>query len=136
VRFLVCGLLMVVLGLDACGGRLNGAESTPSTGTRLAIATDPQASTAEMAGLVTGTIQGTVNGDGTACFRIAEDPQLPMVWPKGYFAEANPLRVMGGNGNTVAVDGHQVKLGGGTADLNKSEVILGCGEATQVLAVY
>ena len=88
-----------------------------------------------MAGLIVGTVRGTANGDGTACFRIAEDPALPMVWPHAYYALANPLRVIDARGKVVAVDGQKVRLGGGTADLNQSEVILGCGKANQVLAV-
>jgi hypothetical protein len=87
-----------------------------------------------MAGLIVGTIHGTVNPDRTACFRIAEDPHLlPMVWPRGYSASADPLRVIDGHGKTVAVDGQHVSLGGGTADLDTSQVILGCGQAKQVL---
>jgi hypothetical protein len=86
--------------------------------------------------LIIGTIRGTDNGDGTACFRIAEQTaQLPMYWPHGYYALANPLRVMNAQGRTVAVDGHQVELSGGTADLGSTQVILGCGRANQVLLV-
>jgi hypothetical protein len=128
LRLLVSAVLMLALGLDACG-----AQSTPP---ELAIATDSQVRTVYMTALIVGTMRGTVNGDGTACFRLVEGPhQLPMFWPKGYSARSNPLRVVDGHGKTVAVDGELVKLGGGTADLSKSQVILGCGEAKQVLVV-
>jgi hypothetical protein len=88
-----------------------------------------------MAGRFTGTIRGTVNGDRTACFRLDQYPDLPTLWPKGYAARLNPLRVVNDHGKTVAVDGQVVELGGGIVDLRKTEIIRGCGEAKQVLAV-
>src|ERR1700682_488104 len=127
LRLLVSAVLMLALGLDACG-----AQSAPP---ELAIATDSQVRTVQMTALIIGTMRGTVNGDGTACFRLDEVHQLPMFWPKGYSARSNPLRVVDGHGKTVAVDGELVKLSGGTADLSKSQVILGCGESKQVLVV-
>jgi hypothetical protein len=89
-----------------------------------------------MAALIVGTIRGTVNSDRTACFRIAEDPhQLPMIWPAGYSASTDPLRVVDGLGKTVAIDGQHVRLPGGTSDFATSRTVLGCGEARQVAAV-
>jgi len=122
-------MFMIVLGLESCGAQ-------PMPQDALTIATDSQVRSAGMTALIVGTMHGTVNSDRSACFRMAEDPhQLPMFWPYGYYALENPLRVVNGHGNTVAVDGQHVRLGGGTADLGKSQIILGCGEATQVIAI-
>jgi hypothetical protein len=58
-----------------------------------------------------------------------------MVWPSGYSASTDPLRVVDPLGKTVAVDGQHVSLAGGTADLSTRQAILGCGDASQVLLV-
>lgn len=138
MRLLVGVVLLLSLGLDACGAKStaqNGQPTPPMAGT-LAIATyDPNGSIS-MASLIVGTIRGTVNSDRTACFRIAEDPhQVPMIWPAGYSAGIDPLRVVDGLGKTVAVDGQHVRLPGGTADFATSRTVLGCGEAKQAAAV-
>jgi hypothetical protein len=89
-----------------------------------------------MASLIGGTIRGTVNTDRTACFRIAEDPhQVPMIWPVGYSASIDPLRVVDGLGKTIAVDGQHVMLPGGVTDFATSRGVVGCGESKQALAV-
>src|SRR5438270_3434072 len=134
VLFAASSVLVLLMGLDACGAQSNG-QSTPSAETTLAIATDTEVRTSGMTALIVGMMRGTVNSDGTACFRLVEHPALPMFWPKGYSARINPLRVVDGQGKTVAVDGQRVSLAGGTADLDTSRAILGCGEAKQVLAV-
>jgi hypothetical protein len=58
-----------------------------------------------------------------------------MFWPKGYSARTNPLRVVDGQGGTVAVDGHRVELGGGTVGFDNPRTILGCGEVQQVIVI-
>jgi hypothetical protein len=126
-------VVVLALAMDACGPR-SSAQPTPTIAGTLAIATNPPDVHSGLTALIEGTIRGTVNADQTACFRMADDPhQLPMVWPAGYSANTNPLRVVDRLGKTVAVDGQHVKLGGGIADLDAKRVILGCGEATQVL---
>jgi len=132
---LLCGMFTLTVLSGACGAQLNSAQPTPSAETKLAIATDSEFRNVGMTALIVGTMHGTVNGDGTACFRLDEDPRLPMFWPKGYSARTDPLRVVDREGKTVAVDGHRVKLSGGTADFSTSRIVVGCGEAKQVLAV-
>jgi hypothetical protein len=58
-----------------------------------------------------------------------------MFWPKGYSALTNPLRVVDGQGATVAVDGQRIELGGGTVAFDNPRAILGCGEAQKVLVI-
>ena len=65
-RLLVSSMFVVLVGLDACGAPSNGAQSTPSAETKLAIATDTEFRTAGMTALIVGTMRGTVNDDGTA----------------------------------------------------------------------
>ncbi len=138
MRLLVVAILLLSLGLDACGSKStaqNPQSTPPLTGT-LAIATYEPTGGPGMTALIVGTLRGTVNSDQTACFRIAEDPhQTPMVWPAGYSGSTDPLRVIDGLGKTVAVDGHHVRLGGGTSDFATGRPVRGCGEAKQVLIV-
>jgi hypothetical protein len=128
-------MFLLSLGLDACGAKstAQNAQSTPSTAGTLAIATSSPDINSGLTAEISGTMRGTVNSDRTACFRMAEEPNLPMVWPAGYSASTDPLRVVDRLGKTVAVDGQHVSLAGGTADLGTSQAILGCGNATQVL---
>lgn len=138
MRLLIVVTLVLALALHACGLRSSGqnAQSTPTATGTLAIATSGPNINSGMAALIVGTIRGTANSDQTACFRLAEDPhQLPMVWPAGYSASTDPLRVVDRLGKTVAVDGQHVKLAGGTADLTTKHAILGCGDASQILVV-
>jgi hypothetical protein len=120
---------------DACGPQSPRAAQSTDQGSPLAIATDSEVRAAGMTALFDGTIHGSVNSDRTACFRMSELPDLPTFWPHGYSARTNPLRVVDDRGKTVAVDGQQVKLAGGIADLHKTQAIVGCGEADKVLAV-
>lgn len=52
---------------------------------------------------------GVLRSDGR-CFRIGG---LPIVWPHGYTARTDPLRVIDENGQVVARVGDRVRLGGG-----------------------
>src|SRR6266849_6400063 len=126
-------VVMLVLALDACGAKSTAQPTPPLAGT-LAIATYDPAGSISMASLIGGTIRGTVNSDRTACFRIVEDPhQVPMIWPAGYSASIDPLRVVDGLGKTIAVDGQHVMLPGGVTDFATSRAVVGCGEAKQAL---
>jgi hypothetical protein len=138
VRLLVVVILVLALALDACGAKTpaQNAQSTPSMAGTLAIATYDPAGSISIASLIGGIIRGTVNSDRTACFRIAEDPhQVPMIWPAGYSASIDPLRVVDALGKTIAVDGQHVMLPGGVTDFATSRAVVGCGEAKQALAV-
>ena len=128
MRVLVVAMSVIVLGLDSCG-----AQPTPQDA--LTIATDSQVRSVGMTALIIGTMHGTVNSDRTACFRLIEEPDMALFWPYGYSARENPLRVVDSHGNTVAVDGQHIKLGGGFIPWARSKVVLGCGEAANVFAI-
>jgi hypothetical protein len=93
-----------------------------------------------MTALIVGTLQGQINPDDSACFRLINTPnpafaEVPLYWPHGYSARTDPLRVIGRQGKAVAVNGQQVTLGGGMVTFENKQLILGCGESQRVLAL-
>jgi hypothetical protein len=60
---------------------------------------------------------GKLATDGT-CFWIAppvptaSNPMLPIVWPLGYTARSNPLRILDSHGTVVASPGQRISSGG------------------------
>jgi len=89
--------------------------------------------------LFVGTLIGSTNSDHTACFRLHTDDRasgadttgIPIIWPPGYSARTNPLRVVDDKQQTVGVSGSNVRLGGGW-NYSRSR-ILGCGEAEKTI---
>jgi hypothetical protein len=63
---------------------------------------------------------GTLGGGtypGGACFWFEKDGirGMGLVWPHGFTARRDPLRLIGGDGQVVAKRGDHVELGGGSA---------------------
>ncbi|MFE3457594.1 hypothetical protein ACFXKD_08605 [Nocardiopsis aegyptia] len=73
-----------------------------------------------------GTLSGTV-ADGTACFSVtsADGGEFLVSWPEGYSALDDPLRLLDETGTTVATDGDDVVLVGGTATAEESDIECG-----------
>ncbi|PDP85119.1 hypothetical protein CQJ94_24275 [Glycomyces fuscus] len=73
-------------------------------------------------------VLGGETADGTVCFTV-EPPDGPgrllVVWPEGYTALDDPLRVVDGTGEVVATAGDEVELVGGTASAEEGDI--GCG---------
>jgi hypothetical protein len=79
-----------------------------------------------------GRLSGTVGENGTACLWVESGRgRLVLIWPAGYSAAADPLRVLDADGNTVATVGEQFSMGGGfvRGDAPVDADILGtCGD--------
>jgi hypothetical protein len=64
-----------------------------------------------------GRLEGQANHDGRACFWVAsEQDRTCQIWPAGYSARANPLRIIDDRGRVLirAGDNSQAAgLGGG-----------------------
>jgi len=119
-----------VVAVTSCGSQM----APPQPDDVLAIATLPS-SGGGSTGLFAGTLIGVVNGDRTACFHMSDIPDIPMIWPAGYSARAHPLRVVDAHNRTVGVAGDSVRLGGAVVDLTAQRRLVGCGDASRVIAV-
>src|SRR2546421_3266614 len=104
-----------VLLLAACGAPGGPIDGPPGDVLRIATVESSHG----MAALYTGIVDGTVNSDHTACFRLAEGA-IPVIWPSGYWARPNPLRVLDNHGRTVVVAGERGRLAGGLASFGTS----------------
>src|SRR5262249_21389612 len=73
---------------------------------------------------ITGVLAGQVNGDGTACFWFENGNQREViVWPHGFTALDNPLRLLNGDDREVVTVGQRITLGGG---FSLDEHVSGC----------
>lgn len=78
-----------------------------------------------------GTLGGQTNRDGTACFWVGSgQDQASLVWPQGYSAHGNPLRISDATGHVLATVGQYVALRGGLAP-EGSKLPLGCQASAQ-----
>jgi hypothetical protein len=59
---------------------------------------------------------------------------MALIWPKGYAAQDEPLRIFDEKGHPVGEVGKQIALGGGPGRSPYGSVV-GCGEANQVWVV-
>lgn len=68
-----------------------------------------------MDALGTGTLGGKTHA-GMGCFWLASSSgsRTALVWPYGFTAQTDPLRLLGGDGQLVAAPGDRVELGGGS----------------------
>ena len=78
-----------------------------------------------------GRLEGQANHDGTACFWVAsEQDRTYLIWPAGYSARANPLRIIDDRGRVLirASDNSQAApLGGGLGPYDPAgRSIVGC----------
>src|SRR5437879_13464426 len=81
-----------------------------------------------------GRLEGQANHDGTACFWIAtEQGRMYLIWPAGYSARTNPLRIIDDRGRVLALSGDYSQaagLGGGLGpDDPAGRSIVGCPTA-------
>lgn len=80
-------------------------------------------------GLAFGPLHGAVSQPGAACFWLGDDPSRVIVWPHGFSAKSNPLRLLDAKGRLVARVGDQVKLSGGQVPAGNLKVA-GCSSFT------
>jgi len=113
----------MAVGTIACGRQLPQEHAAV-----IRVATHPSFS-GENSALLAGRLSGDRAG-ALACFWIADHPDLPIIWPTGYSAQDNPLRVVDDRGRMVAAVGDAIRLGGSAADV-PSHTVLGCGAANQ-----
>ena len=115
-------LLMVVL--------VTGCATSASITGDYQVATHPVSDMSRQA-RAEGTLQGQINGDGTACFWLgAGKDRAVIVWPDGYFARSSPISVFDENRNRVGEVGSSIVLSGGV--LASTAKVTGCSDFSQV----
>jgi hypothetical protein len=87
-----------------------------------------------------GRLEGRVNNDGTACFWTGTgQDRLYLIWPAGYSARANPLRILDDRGRVLALVGDYGQadgLGGGLVpDDAARRPLVGCPTPQQAWTV-
>lgn len=129
-------LAAAVVWTQACGSAPPLHSPDPGS---LRIATwDPDGG-GNVAGYgVTGSLSGMVNGDGTACFyvdttSVGGAARYVLVWPKGYSARDDPLRVVDTAGRTVLSVGQPFDFGGFGQNPRAPSAVLGCGKPRYVI---
>src|SRR5215469_3402764 len=125
---MLLALVGVVLWTQACAA-IATVHHVP--GSVLRVATNPNTGVG-MTALAQGTLFGTINRDGTACFWLGTGADREaLIWPDGVSARADPLRVIrteNGQERTFATVGDHVAVGGGLASPIKGAIsVLGCG---------
>lgn len=101
---------------------------------RYRIATESRPGVSYLLALTSGTLDGQVNPDGTACFWLGDGTNRRAIyWPFGFSAAAPPLTVYNAEGHKAATIGQRVSLGGAGADGGPNPV--GCsGKFTGVFS--
>lgn len=93
---------------SACGG-------TAAAGSPITIATGSGGGAGSKLALLEGVLGGSASA-GNACLWIAVGSlKRPVVWPHGWSARLDPLRLVDDHGHVVAAVGDRLSLGGGTA---------------------
>ena len=81
----------------------------------------------------TGILQGQANPDGTACFWLGTGTnRAVIIWPHGFTARDNPLRLVDGDGREEARVGDRITLGGGYLPEDQSSAVRGCSGSYRV----
>lgn len=119
-----CGLtLALVLALAACGAQASSSNSPgSSSGKYLSVPTHQTAPGIAMSALLTGRMAGRADTERKqACFWIAESSgRFILLWPPGYVAENDPLRVLNQSRRVVGQVGQEMSLGGGGAPVTQA----------------
>ena len=120
--------LVLVLGLAACGSQ------TPSSQRYLSVPINRTLHPGiAMKALLTGRLAGRADTQHRqACLWIADGAgRTVLLWPSGYVAENDPLRILNRSRKVVGTVGHQVSLGGGSAVVSSGTAGLqACGPPT------
>ena len=120
--------VMLAFALVACGPRTASSQQRLSVPTNRILAPG-----IAMNALITGRLSGRTDPQhARACLWIAEgQDRAVLLWPSGYWAENNPLRILNQSGKVIGRVGDQVSLGGGFAEINSGNADLrACGEPT------
>ena len=112
ISFVFAGV--VVAGVVACGERSAGVVTVPTT------------NASESATSMAGELIGTLGGDGNSCFWVdTGSGKVTVLWPRGYTALRDPLRLLDASGDEVAREGQTISIAGGVT----GEGIASCGTA-------
>ena len=99
-------------GIPALPSQHASTSYPPVAGT-LALATKPPGSVGSDA-LALGRLGGELRA-GAACLWLTQDSgRMALLWPFGFSALADPLRIIGPDGQTLATVGDDIELGGGS----------------------
>lgn len=111
--------LLVIL---SCGAVHRGSNASTDD---LRVAT--YSSQFMMQARLTGQLRGQANGDGTACFWVDHQSDgILLIWPHGFVARQNPLRVVGDRGSISLAVGQRITIGGGYAPSSLAASVTGC----------
>ena len=89
------------------------SDTNPLVGGALALATKPPGSVGSDA-LALGQLGGELRA-GAACLWLTQDSgRMALLWPFGFSALDDPLRIIGPDGQTLAIVGDDIELGGGS----------------------
>jgi hypothetical protein len=103
-----------MMSLEARNYKLPELPSLAPGMVRYRIATPSRPGGAYMLALSSGTLDGQVNPDGTACFWLGVGTNRDAIsWPFGFSAAGPPLTVYNSDGRMAATIGQRVSLGGG-----------------------
>lgn len=117
-------------GADPAPPSTTAAEAAASRTLRIPVRETPVGGLVRTASL-SGRLEGQVGEGETACLWIDSSAgRRVLVWPAGYRAAADPLRVLDPDGRTVVTVGDQVTSAGGVqirppAD---TEALAACGD--------
>lgn len=70
-------------------------------------------------------LQARVEGDrGTGCVYLVSEgvPRIAALWPPGYQAAFDPLRILDADGKVVAREGVALEIGGGTVEVMQDRI--------------
>lgn len=94
--------------MSACGG-------SAAPGAHITIATTSGGGSGTRLALLEGVLSGSASA-GDACLWIGVGSvKRPVVWPHGWTARLNPLRLVDAHGHVVAAVGDHLSLTGGSA---------------------
>jgi hypothetical protein len=104
-------LVALVLTLAACGGAPEDTSAQPPAGDGLP-ADDDADETAEGEMAIEGTLAGDAQLEGGCVWLETDDGRYEVMWPEGYRAEADPVRLLAPDGATLARAGDALRVEG------------------------
>jgi hypothetical protein len=117
------GAAAAALALAACGGGAGGDAGSATERPPLPTSDAPEGVGME------AQLKGTLEGDAdSGCVWItpsepmAEGERIPVVWPRGFTAEWEPLRIYRDGGELVAEESDSIVTGGGFTATERERV--------------
>lgn len=120
---------MALVAMFSVGGAACGKSSQLAVAAMSPRSSDPLGLLARN----TGILQGQANSDGTACFWLGTGSnRAVIIWPHGFTARDNPLRLVNGEGREEVRVGEWITLGGGYLPEDQSSAVRGCSGSYRV----